>query len=120
MASPTSSCRTPPARFSSPRRAPTASIIGERSPTWARTGTWCDECYSAAGATSAAARLTADEDTGGAMYHATKDSILPTTIIGSLPRPSWYTVNLGTQSFLDAMTHAIYREQYTDALCCFL
>jgi 5-methyltetrahydropteroyltriglutamate--homocysteine methyltransferase len=54
------------------------------------------------------------------MYSATKDIILPTTIIGSLPRPSWYTVNLGSQSFLDAMTHAAYREQYTDALCCFL
>ena len=54
------------------------------------------------------------------MYHATKQTILPTTIIGSLPRPSWYTVNLGTQSFMDAMTHAAYREQYTDALCCFL
>jgi 5-methyltetrahydropteroyltriglutamate--homocysteine methyltransferase len=54
------------------------------------------------------------------MYHATKDTVLPTTIIGSLPRPSWYTVNLGTQPFMDAMTHAAYREQYTDALCCFL
>ena len=29
------------------------------------------------------------------MYRATKDIMLPTTITGSLPRPSWYTENLG-------------------------
>ena len=29
--------------------------------------------------------------------------ILPTTITGSLPRPSWYTENLGTRHFLEAM-----------------
>ena len=29
--------------------------------------------------------------------------MLPTTITGSLPRPSWYTENLGTRMFLDAM-----------------
>jgi 5-methyltetrahydropteroyltriglutamate--homocysteine methyltransferase len=54
------------------------------------------------------------------MYSATNAVVLPTTIIGSLPRPSWYTHNLGSQAFVDAMTHASYREQYTDALCCFL
>lgn len=54
------------------------------------------------------------------MYRATKDKVLPTTIIGSLPRPSWYTLSLGIQAFTDAMTNAGYREQYTDALCCFL
>ena len=37
------------------------------------------------------------------MFKATKGKILPTTIIGSLPRPSWYTENLGTRSFVDAM-----------------
>ena len=36
------------------------------------------------------------------MLRATKDIILPTTITGSLPRPSWYTQNLGARSFLDA------------------
>ena len=36
------------------------------------------------------------------MYRATKDIMLPTTITGSLPRPSWYTENLGTRMFLDA------------------
>ena len=37
------------------------------------------------------------------MYRATKDIILPTTITGSLPRPSWYTENLGRRHFLEAM-----------------
>ena len=50
------------------------------------------------------------------MLKATAGKILPTTIIGSLPRPSWYTENLGTKSFVDAMTNNRFREQYTDAL----
>src|SRR5665213_2710501 len=54
------------------------------------------------------------------MLNATKNKILPTTIIGSLPRPSWYTENLGTRSFLDAMVNSRYREQYTDALAVYL
>ena len=37
------------------------------------------------------------------MLNATKGRVLPTTIIGSLPRPSWYTENLGSRTFLDAM-----------------
>ena len=37
------------------------------------------------------------------MLKATAGIIMPTTITGSLPRPSWYTENLGTKSFLDAM-----------------
>ena len=54
------------------------------------------------------------------MYRATKDIMLPTTITGSLPRPSWYTENLGTRMFLDAMVNRRYREQYIDALSCYL
>ena len=54
------------------------------------------------------------------MYRATKDIMLPTTITGSLPRPSWYTENLGTRMFLDAMVNRRYREQYVDALSCYL
>jgi 5-methyltetrahydropteroyltriglutamate--homocysteine methyltransferase len=46
--------------------------------------------------------------------------MLPTTITGSLPRPSWYTENLGSRSFLDAMVLSRFREQYTDALSCYL
>jgi hypothetical protein len=39
---------------------------------------------------------------------------------GSLPRPSWYTENLGTKSFLDAMVISRFREQYVDALSAYL
>jgi 5-methyltetrahydropteroyltriglutamate--homocysteine methyltransferase len=46
--------------------------------------------------------------------------VLPTTITGSLPRPSWYTENLGTRSFLDAMVTSRFREQYVDALSVYL
>jgi 5-methyltetrahydropteroyltriglutamate--homocysteine methyltransferase len=51
---------------------------------------------------------------------ATAGLSLPTTITGSLPRPSWYTENLGTKSFLDAMVISRFREQYVDALSVYL
>ena len=54
------------------------------------------------------------------MYRGTKDIMLPTTITGSLPRPSWYTENLGSRMFLDAMVRRRYREQYIDTLSCYL
>jgi len=54
------------------------------------------------------------------MYRATKDIVLPTTITGSLPRPSWYTENLGTRHFLEAMVSRRFREQYEDALTVYL
>jgi len=50
------------------------------------------------------------------MYRATKDLKLPTTITGSLPRPAWYTENLGARTFRDALSDAGFREQYTDAV----
>jgi 5-methyltetrahydropteroyltriglutamate--homocysteine methyltransferase len=50
------------------------------------------------------------------MYKTTGDLRLPTTITGSLPRPVWYTENLGTRLFRDALSDAKYREQYTDAV----
>ena len=46
------------------------------------------------------------------MLRATADKILPTTVTGSLPRPSWYTENLGLRSFLEAMVETRFREQY--------
>jgi 5-methyltetrahydropteroyltriglutamate--homocysteine methyltransferase len=49
------------------------------------------------------------------MYTATAAIVLPTTIIGSLPRPGWYTENLGRRSFREAMVDRSYREQYLDA-----
>ncbi len=54
------------------------------------------------------------------MFKASAGKVLPTTIIGSLPRPSWYTENLGTRSFLDAMVSIGFREQYVDALTVYL
>src|SRR5258708_8216889 len=54
------------------------------------------------------------------MLRATKDTVLPTTITGSLPRPSWYTQNLGMRSFLDAMVNNQFREQYVDAVAVYL
>ena len=50
------------------------------------------------------------------MYKASANLVLPTSIIGSLPRPSWFTAILGRQSFLEAMVHARWREQYEDAV----
>jgi 5-methyltetrahydropteroyltriglutamate--homocysteine methyltransferase len=54
------------------------------------------------------------------MYTATAGITLPTTIIGSLPRPSWYTENLGRRDFREAMVDRFYREQYLDAVSAFL
>jgi 5-methyltetrahydropteroyltriglutamate--homocysteine methyltransferase len=54
------------------------------------------------------------------MFKGSANIILPTSIIGSLPRPSWYNAVLGAKSFLEAMVHARYREQYEDAVSCFL
>jgi 5-methyltetrahydropteroyltriglutamate--homocysteine methyltransferase len=54
------------------------------------------------------------------MLKATAGKVLPTTVTGSLPRPSWYTENLGTRSFLDAMVDIGFRDQYLDALTVYL
>jgi 5-methyltetrahydropteroyltriglutamate--homocysteine methyltransferase len=54
------------------------------------------------------------------MYKASAGVTLPTSIIGSLPRPHWYNAVLGSKSFLEAMVNSRYREQYEDAVSCFL
>jgi 5-methyltetrahydropteroyltriglutamate--homocysteine methyltransferase len=54
------------------------------------------------------------------MFKASGGIILPTSIIGSLPRPSWYTAGLGSQSFLEAMMNLRHREQYEDAVSVYL
>ena len=53
---------------------------------------------------------------GGTMYNVTDGLIMPTTIIGSLPRPSWFTENLGSETFLRSMMNSRFREQYTDTV----
>ena len=50
------------------------------------------------------------------MLTATKDKILPTTVTGSWPRPTWYTAELRGRPFSDAMTDLQFREQFTDAV----
>ena len=54
------------------------------------------------------------------MYTATADVVLPTTIIGSLPRPGWYTQNLASRDFRAAMVDRVYREQYLDAVSVYM
>jgi len=54
------------------------------------------------------------------MLRVTANQLLPTTITGSLPRPSWYTENLGLKSFLQAMVETRFREQYEDTLAVYL
>src|SRR5262249_10537592 len=47
---------------------------------------------------------------------ATKDLVLPTTVTGSWPRPSWYTGNLFERPFSSGMADVAYREQFVDAI----
>jgi 5-methyltetrahydropteroyltriglutamate--homocysteine methyltransferase len=54
------------------------------------------------------------------MFTATSGIVLATTIIGSLPRPGWYTQNLGRRDFREAMVDRTYREQYLDAVSTYL
>jgi 5-methyltetrahydropteroyltriglutamate--homocysteine methyltransferase len=54
------------------------------------------------------------------MLKATAGTVLPTTVTGSLPRPNWYTENIGTRAFLNAMVEIKFREQYIDALTVYL
>lgn len=54
------------------------------------------------------------------MYKGSADVVMPTSIIGSLPRPTWFTEQLGKRTFLDAMIDNQYREQYEDAVSVYL
>ena len=54
------------------------------------------------------------------MYRATADVVMPTSLIGSLPRPSWFTENFGMRTFMQAMADTRYREQDTDAVAVYL
>src|SRR5262245_13928050 len=50
------------------------------------------------------------------MLTATKDLLLPTTVTGSWPRPTWFTGNLYERPFSTGMGDVRYREQYLDAV----
>jgi 5-methyltetrahydropteroyltriglutamate--homocysteine methyltransferase len=50
------------------------------------------------------------------MLTATKDLLLPTTVTGSWPRPSWYTGNLHGRPYSTALGDVAFREQHIDAV----
>lgn len=54
------------------------------------------------------------------MLTVTKDKFLPTAIVGSYPRPHWYTESLHGRPFKVALSDATFREQYLDAVTCIL
>ena len=54
------------------------------------------------------------------MLNATRDLVLPTTITGSYPRPSWFTEGLHRRTFKEALGDSIFREQYLDAVSCLI
>ena len=50
------------------------------------------------------------------MLRATSNQLLPTTVTGSWPRPSWFTGNLHERPFSSGMADVAYREQFVDAV----
>jgi 5-methyltetrahydropteroyltriglutamate--homocysteine methyltransferase len=54
------------------------------------------------------------------MLVATKDKILPTAMVGSFPKPSWFNQNLHGRPFMVAMGDSQYREQYLDSVACYV
>ena len=50
------------------------------------------------------------------MFTATRDVMLPTTMTGSWPRPSWYREGLWGQPFEAKMNDLTFREQFSDAV----
>jgi hypothetical protein len=50
------------------------------------------------------------------MLSATRNAILPTTITGSYPRPSWFVAGLHGRPFKEALGESLFREQYLDAV----
>jgi 5-methyltetrahydropteroyltriglutamate--homocysteine methyltransferase len=54
------------------------------------------------------------------MLNATRDLVLPATITGSYPRPSWFTEGLHRRTFKEALGDSVFREQYLDAVSCLI
>ena len=54
------------------------------------------------------------------MLTTTATMILPTALVGSIPRPSWYTRSLRGGDFKLAMSDRGFREQYVDAVGAFI
>src|ERR671918_1882723 len=43
------------------------------------------------------------------------DTILPTTMVGSYPRPGWFTYQLSGRDVREAFKHVAHEEAYADA-----
>ena len=54
------------------------------------------------------------------MFNATKDKKLPTAMVGSFPKPTWFTESLRGRPFKVALGDSLYREQYIDAVACYM
>jgi len=54
------------------------------------------------------------------VFNATRDTLMPTTITGSYPRPRWFTEGLRGRAFKDALGDSVFREQYFDAVACLI
>ena len=54
------------------------------------------------------------------MLKATADMPLATAMVGSFPKPSWFTQNLNGRPFTVAMGDSQYREQYLDSVACYI
>ena len=50
------------------------------------------------------------------MYKATRGKVLPTAMVGSFPKPSWFNQSLQGRPFKVAMGDSLYREQYLDSV----
>ncbi len=54
------------------------------------------------------------------MFVATKDLVMPTAMVGSFPKPTWFNQNLYGRPFKVAMGDSLYREQYLDSVACYI
>ena len=54
------------------------------------------------------------------MIKITDKLTLPTTMVGSYPRPLWFNESLRGRSFKQAMGDTLFREQYVDAVTCII
>jgi 5-methyltetrahydropteroyltriglutamate--homocysteine methyltransferase len=54
------------------------------------------------------------------MLNGTRDKKLATAMVGSFPKPAWFTESLRGRPFKIAMGDSLYREQYVDAVACYI
>ncbi len=54
------------------------------------------------------------------MLNGTRDKKLVTAMVGSFPKPAWFTESLRGRPFKIAMGDSLYREQYLDAVACYV